>query len=259
MVLDQLQQTNAAGVELQPWLYSFLIHALCDFEEFDAILEILQSYDRPEVFVSPILWMQMLDCASRALHHPLTALIVNRRVRTFYTNPPVGVCTNILDTAARHGDAQLATTVFEIMTRRSGNAVKRYHYEALVDTYARADDLKSAISILTIMIEAQYDLTPTSTRSLFKILCQKPNQVTLASECFKQLLNEGRSIPIQAVNIILEVHDFHNAHESVIMFDYTMTKADPNYSPNEVTETFLDRAWNAINAHSPQVAAPPIS
>ena len=204
MALDRLGDGRRSGIMIQPWLYSLVLHTLCDIEEFDEMLELIKRHNNPEDFISPIQWLEMLDCASHALHYDLTAFIFERRIQTQYTNPSVGICTNIMYTAARHGDVRIAVSTFQSLSSRSGCAVQRHHYEALVDTYIANNDLKSALSVLSTMEAARLGMDLVYARAFARAICRIPDQVSEGDFYIAELRNEGRLVPILAMNAIRE-------------------------------------------------------
>lgn len=205
MALEKFQDARDAGVEMQDWLYDIIIYNLSAIEEFDEILQLLQyRQSTGKMTISPTLWFHLLDCASQAMHHPLTSFVFNARVKNSYLNPSVGMCTNILATAARCGDVSLATSTFDILSRRSGNPIRSFHYETLTETYLVAGDLSAALSILTTMEKVGIHVSRASTQFLHSHLLEDPLRIKDAEMTLCKLTDEGRTIPVPLLNTILE-------------------------------------------------------
>lgn len=190
------------------WLWDMAVYMLCDAGEIDEAYRIMRSrYDSSEVTLSRTLWSYLLDKASRARHHDATILVWNSQVNQNYLNPSSGVCLNVLATAARVGDAVLATEVFAHLSKR-GTAFQPIHYELLIQTYLSADppDLERAISILTIMPMEKLEPTDIETRPLFLYLRDKPDLLKPALATLRSLHEQDRKIPIAVLNLLIECH-----------------------------------------------------
>ena len=216
VALDTIEQMYKEGFQVDPWLYDMMIYNLCTAEEFDAALDLMQHrVSSGERNISATLWYHLLDSASRALHHPATLFVYRARVEPSYLNPAAGICINILNTAARHGDTYLATSVFRLLGCRSGNAVQLHHYEALLETYIAANDLRMALALLTTMTATGHTPSESSTRPIYAFLKKSPNLPTKALCILEDLREQDRQIPIQALNVIMQAsiwhHDFHAA------------------------------------------------
>ncbi len=230
------------GTRIESWLYDMMIYTLCSAEEFDSAL-ILMEYrvSDGELTISATLWYHLLDTASRALHHAATLFAYRARVETFYLNPPAGFCINILSTAARHGDTYLATSVLRILGRRSGNPIQLHHYEALLDTYMADNDLPTALNLLTIMTAAGQPPTEASTRSIYAHLRQAPNRPAKAITMLKDLHEQDRQIPIQAVNVVMQASILHRDLPSALNLYKTLHSITSNLQPDTATFNILFR------------------
>lgn len=215
--LESLEHMQKEGIKVQAWLYDMMIYALCSAEEFDEALRLMQyRLAAGELLISGTVWFHLLDTASRALHFQATLVAYNARVETNYLNPPSGVCLNVLSTATRHGNTRLATSVLRVLSKRSGNPIQLHHYEALLETYVRNDDLYTAFTILTTMATAGFAPCEGSTRPIFAHLRQSPRLPGIAQKILKDLKGNHRQIPIQAVNVVIEAHVFHQDLDSAL-------------------------------------------
>jgi pentatricopeptide repeat protein len=130
-----------------------------------------------------------------------------KRVETNFINPSDGICINVLNTAARHGDFVLATDVFRVLGNRSVR-FEIHHYEALLEAYTEGGDIRSALTVLCVMADAGIEPSDASTRAIYKYLCEQPGSSKQAFEILHLLRKDGRSIPISAINCVLEASAF---------------------------------------------------
>ena len=210
LALDTLDQMHREDVKVDSWLYDLVIYVLCSAEEFDTAINLMQQrISLGELYISASLWYYVLDTASRTLHHRATLFAYRARVESSYLNPPSGICINILSTAARHGDIYLATSVLRILGRRSGHPIQLHHYEALLETYVTAKDIRTSFTLLTIMSAAGYPPTEGSTRPIFAHLSQSPSLAAKAVSILEELREQDRQISIPAVNVIMEAYIYH--------------------------------------------------
>lgn len=242
VALNTLELMQQEDIKVQPWLYDLMIHALCSAEEFDEVLRLLDHrLSSGELQISATLWSHILDTASRSLHHRLTVFAYDARVETSYLNPSSGVCINILSTAARHGDVPLATSVLRKLSLRSGNPIQLHHYDALLETYIAANDLYTALTLLSTMTSAGHAPTEASTRPIFTYLRQSPQLPVTALKHLYELRDQGRQIPIQTINVLLETYVFHRNISSAIELYNSMHALSPDVNPDTATFNVLLR------------------
>lgn len=190
--------------KIKPWLYDMIVYTLCDIEEFDEALKIMRyRVSSGELLISGTLWFYLLDTASRALHHGATLYAWCTRVETSFLNPPSGVCINVLSTAARWGDFALATDVFRILGNRS-ETPRLYHYESLLEACLASSDLKTAFTILSVMISSGVPPSEPSTRPIYLHLRQNASLPATALSILHNLHESNRPICAPAINVIIE-------------------------------------------------------
>ena len=216
LAIDAVQHLQKEGIDIQPWLYDIILYNLCDLEEFDEVLKIIQHrVSSGELTISAAVWFYFLDTASRALHHPATIYVWNKRVEPGYLNPPSGVCTNVLSTAARYGDFRLATDVFRVLGNR-GQTFRMHHYESLLEAYLAAADLKTALGVLCVMTSSGYPPTESSTRPVLAYLKQSPSFPIAAVLILCDLRDADRPISVPVINVIIEAFVFHEDTASAL-------------------------------------------
>lgn len=239
IALETLSHMHKQGIKIHPSLYDMMIYTLCSTEEFDEALRLMeQRLSDGELLISASLWLNILDTASRALHHAATSFAYRARVQTGYLNPPSGICTNVLSTAARHGDVFLATSVLRVLSRRSGSPIQRHHYEALLETYIAASDLQKAFALLSTMQTAGHPPTEASTRPIYTHLRQSPKLPSLAARILTSLKEEDRPVPIAAINVVIESHIAHHDLASAL---HLYKKTSTNPAPDTATFNALLR------------------
>ena len=242
LALDALDQMHKEHIKIHSWLYDLVIYTLCSAEEFDSAINLMQRrISLGELYISASLWYYLLDTASRALHHRGTLFAYKARVESSYLNPPSGMCINILSTAARHGDIYLATSVLRTLGRRSGNPIQLHHYEALLETYMTAKDLRTSFTLLTIMSAAGHPPTEASTRPIFTHLSQSPTLAATAVSVLEELREQDRPLPIQAVNVVMEAYISHRDLASALSTYKTLFKFGDSLNPNTATFNLLLR------------------
>ena len=240
--LHALEKMQKEGVTPYPWLYDTMIYILCSAEEFDEALRLLEHcIESDDLSISPTLWSYALDSASRALHYPLTLFAFNARVKTSYLNPSSGVCTNILSTATRQGDTHLATSILHVLSRRTGSPVQRHHYEALLETYVASKDLRTAFTLLVTMEKAGFTPTEASTRPIFTYLRQPRESPEKAREILYSLRDEGVTILIQAVNVLIESYIYHQNLSAALELYKSMQTLSCELGPDTATFNALLR------------------
>jgi pentatricopeptide repeat protein len=143
------------------------------------------------------------------------------------------MCTNILNTAARHKDPRLATDVVRVLTSRSSK-LDVHHYEALISAYANSFDLKTALQILSIMKKARLEPTEATTRPIFESLSKVEKLPSQAFKILRSLPNHGQDIPTAAVNVMIEVCIAHGDLKEAIKQYKTLHEICPS-GPNTAT------------------------
>jgi len=216
------------------WLKDMFIYHLCDLGELDQALKMVQ--DRAaigEVNISPSVWFYFFDHACSELHVsncglnipmgcPLTMstqydaihFIWRQRIERNHLNPSSGQCLQALIVCARTGNVQIATDVFRILSQR-GIPFKPHHYELLVAAQVQAGDIRTALTVVSIMHAVNMKPNMASLSPLLLYLRDDPDRSAEAFKILKDLCEE-RQVPTVAVNCILSSLVRHNKHEDVI-------------------------------------------
>ncbi|KAK3698942.1 hypothetical protein LTR37_016729 [Vermiconidia calcicola] len=206
--VERLDVMRREGMRIQGWLLDMAVYILCEASEISEAYRIMRHrVDTGELNLSRGLWLFFLDKASDARHHAATTLAWNAQVNQNFINPSSGICLNVLATASQAADAVMATDVFTNLSRR-GTTFKPIHYELLINTYLSQDepDIQRALSILTIMALEKLEPTPAETRSLYMYMRDIPGLLPQALSVLHELHEQGRRIPIAALNLLIECY-----------------------------------------------------
>ncbi|KAI6822362.1 hypothetical protein KC365_g9801 [Hortaea werneckii] len=241
--LERIEGMRQNSVPVHGWLLDMAVYMLCNIGEIDEAYQImLVRHDSGEANLSRTLWHTLLDTGSSYRHHASTSLVWSTQVDPGYINPSSGICLNVLTTASKAGDAVLATDVFSHLSKR-GTQFQRIHYQLLIECYlASSDDMKRALSILTIMALERIEPSIFETRALFALLRNDSRLTAEAFDTLRELHNQDRKIPIAALNLIIECYvQQRNLSEAMKVYKLIHTFLPPGDSARKSfanTETF---------------------
>ncbi len=228
---NRLDAMRRDGMHIHVWLLDMAVFMHCtEFEIGEAYRVMRQRVDDNEPNISRSLWLYFLDKASEARHHPAVSLAWTDQVQHQYINPSSGICLNILATAAKAADANLATEVFAMLSQR-GVAFQPIHYEILINTYLATDppDFQRALTVLTIMALEKVEPSVTETRSLYLYMKDKPDLIPQAIQILRDLHSQDRKIPISALNLLIECYvDQGNLKDAMTLYKQIHTFAPIN-------------------------------
>ncbi|KAK3487716.1 uncharacterized protein B0T23DRAFT_212797 [Neurospora hispaniola] len=207
--LDLLDELVYSDQLVPAWVFEIFIYTLARRGFVEEAVRVMQvrlkarNQNTPSRALPLGTWYFLLDECSRALHHEGTKLVWDHLVQKRLVNPPDGVVINVLNTASRHQDADLATRAIELLAER-GVRLGLHHYEALVECYAYNGDLLNALQVLGIMEGADISPGAASTRSIFLLFRRSPELLDGVKEMMENLKAAGYKIPIAALNVVLE-------------------------------------------------------
>ena len=203
LALDKLEEMTAQGDHVPPWVLDVFIYTFATLGFHDEALKIVSHrLLRENDNISPYVWYFLLDSCGRAHHHAGVKHIWARMVQPRLLNPSDAMCLDVLNTAARTGDAALASMAMDHMAAR-GARLGLHHFEALLDAYAAANDIPNALQALCIMHAAGIEPGAGSTRAVFLALKRAPELNEPALQCLYEL-RQRYSVPIAAVNVVIE-------------------------------------------------------
>ncbi|RKU46825.1 hypothetical protein DL546_007836 [Coniochaeta pulveracea] len=217
MALGRLEEMVEEKLEVPPWVTDLFVVVLAQQGAVDEALTLLhrrldgEAEGKPSVSLS--IWYLLLDEASKRSHYKGTRLVWDHMVAPKTIVPSDGACLNVLNTASRHGDTQLATDVIQILSARNVK-LGIHHYEALVDCHANCGSIENALRALCIMANAGVAPENASTRSIYLAFERNQELVRVAADALRHL-REEHILPLPALNVVIQglclIGDHHAA------------------------------------------------
>ncbi|KAL4918192.1 hypothetical protein BDW62DRAFT_201058 [Aspergillus aurantiobrunneus] len=206
LALDHIAHMERKDIVVQEWLHSLLIYYLCEFKEFDPILELMDSRLSRGYDVTKQLWTHVLTAATHSYHHGLTRFIWDRIVARGVTPPDRRLCTRILKVAGRTGDTELTTSVKQ-MLRHHQSTLSRHEYERLCEARIKSGDMYGAFETLCEMQEARHTggVQRMSTQPILTDCLQKKTPARDVWNILKDLKSAGKNIPLACARVVFEL------------------------------------------------------
>lgn len=207
MMRDAEEKRGDLSAQVPYWVMEIFIFVLgrrgfLD-EAYGLLLHQLGSREVGVDRISLNLWHFVLEECSKKMHYQGTKTAWDEIVETGILNPSDGLASNVLNTAARHGDSALAMQAIQKLSAKKVklNAV---HYEALLEAYAQQGDLAQALEVLCIMAETGIQAELASTRPIYRLLTMHPDLGASCMDILSELKAKGHQIPSSALNVVLE-------------------------------------------------------
>ena len=201
------------------WLYDIFLVVFGQEGFLDEALQILEhrkhAKGSDDSFRSLLLYF--LDLFSKSFHYNGTAFVWDSAVKNRLLNPSNTMIENSLATAARHGDAKLATEALDILCARG--RVTKYHYEGVLDAFAGNGDMAGALKLLTIMDRSLIKLDRGSTRTIFQAMQNDSQLINEAMQAMKDMHKET-PVHIEAIRVTLEALVRSDLEESTLRSFY---------------------------------------
>ncbi|KAF1937358.1 hypothetical protein EJ02DRAFT_357039 [Clathrospora elynae] len=249
--LETLEEMVRHKARVEGWLFDQAMWMLLEFGEVEEAFYVLSLKAGVHstgnaigtVKLSDALWGALLDAAAQRHLHEAASMVWTTQVLPGYLKPGTGTCLSVLALASRHGDVQLATDVFRLLTERE-TTFTTYHYELLITTYLKANDLSAALSVILIMVDANLKVDAGTCHPLYWHLCtEKEGQDSRPMQAFS-LLQEfetaGRKVPTAAVNACIQASIAMNRLEEAIEI-YKALHSVSHAGPNTNTFNILFR------------------
>ncbi|KAJ5974486.1 hypothetical protein N7481_011696 [Penicillium waksmanii] len=204
--LEQLEAMERKNIPIENWLHSLIIYILCDYKEFEEISRLVRRRVEQGHDLTPHLLSHVLEKASEDRHHGLTHYIWERKVNLGYLHPSEDTCSRTLSTAAKYGDPQLAQAVFHYI-RKAHLAPKSDDYHQLIRSYLASGsegDLLAGFQELCTVHEAGLKPLHSTMKALYQHFIRHKIDGWEAWQMLKRLKDSERSIPIDAVELILQ-------------------------------------------------------
>lgn len=207
LAVDKFQEMILEKVDIPLWVFDIFIFELGKQGFLEEAIDLMRQRPPPPDDAPSIpaddLWYFLLDRSSQDLRYEDTKLLWDLTVERNTLTPSDGMLTNILNTAARHGDAALATQAIQLLSDRL-RKLSLHHYEALIDCYVHAGDAPNAVNVLFIMSAAGVPPVTASTRTLYLLLKTSPDLLEPAIAVLSAPENHG-NIPAPALDLVLEI------------------------------------------------------
>ena len=185
------------------WVYDVFIMVFGKLGFLDEMLLLLyrrKNMESTDKAMASLLY-HVLDVSSQGFHYPGTLFAWNTVVRNSLFQPPDGIVENVLATAARHGDATLATEALDKIAQRT--RVLAHHYEAVVEAFARSGDVAGAFRTLCIMKQNGIRIVRANTRVVYEALRQHAKLVEDAESTLRDMAAD-QELPVAAVGVVVE-------------------------------------------------------
>jgi hypothetical protein len=198
--LTQMQRDHAS---IDVWVYDIFVLVFGRLGYLDEMLQVLIDRKRANELDMSFynLAYYVLDICSNACHYHGTDYAWNAVVRSGLMKPSDGILENVLVTASRNGDFDLATEVFSMIENRG--RVHGHHYDAMVEVLSKCNDLGGAIQMLRIMERSIPYLNHGHGRPIYLLLCQEPQLLDKAPEILRSLATE-EPVPHVALAAVIE-------------------------------------------------------
>lgn len=208
MALDKLEELHKTGIAIPIWLYDIYIYTLGEIGVHEEALMIMQHrMQRSSASIPHNIWYFLLETFSRDGFYHGIKYLWNRVVVSGKVAPSDGATTNILNTASRNADADLAMQVVKYLSNR-GVKLGMHHFEALLEIQAGNNDLERAFSTMCLMSKADLHPDRSSARSILAHLQSSPEQIDEALAML-HTLKKSFDVPIAAFNVVLEATLLH--------------------------------------------------
>ncbi|RFU79305.1 pentatricopeptide repeat [Trichoderma arundinaceum] len=215
----RLTEMIEQGAKIDPWVYDIFILVFGKLGFLDEMLQLL--YRRKSIGGSSdalviSLTYYALDMCSQAYHHAGTLFGWLSVVQNHLVQPSDGIIENVLGTAARNADAQLATEALGMMSERT--RAQTHHYEAVVEAFAGSGDLAEAIRTLCIMRENGIRISRGHTRTIHKVLRSRPELLAGAEAAVREAAR-ARPVPRAAATVVVEsIAEAHGSEKALFLY-----------------------------------------
>ncbi|KFA49541.1 hypothetical protein S40293_02829 [Stachybotrys chartarum IBT 40293] len=204
LAYTRLAQMADEGAQIDVWVYDVFILVFGQLGFLDEMLALLHQRRRVEDSddASKSLLYFVLDVSSHKFHYIGTVIGWNCIVRNLFVRPADGIVENVLGTAARYGDTDLATECLQMISERT--RLQAHHYEAVAEAFCRSGDVAGALRIFTIMSQNSIRVSRRNTRMIHQMLKDQPRRVAEAKMALEQMYRD-QPVPLAVVGALIEV------------------------------------------------------
>ncbi|WQF86064.1 Putative tetratricopeptide-like helical domain superfamily [Colletotrichum destructivum] len=254
MALDALESLMDKQVAIPSWVYDIFMFVFAQHGFVDEAIKLAHGKVHTGSEVKLAVWYMLLDTCALAYHYEGTKYIWGRLLDTDREHLSDGVLLNVMNTATRQHDFELATSAARLVTQR-GSKLFAHHYEALIECYGGAGDMTSALRVLCIMFRAISVAPYASTRSIYSWIKKHPESIDSALQTLTELVPNYK-VPIAALNVLIEVAvDCHGYAKALEIYKnaHKYTEA----APNHVTIRYVLQACDDLESLKALVAENP--
>lgn len=212
---DMIEQ----GARVDPWVYDIFILVFGKLGFLDEMLQLLYRRKDGQAGTNSImtnLLYHTLDVCSQAYHHAGTVFAWNSLVRNSVMQPSDGIIENVMGTAARNCDAQLASEALDLISSRT--RAQAHHYETVVEAFAGSGDMMAAFRIMCIMKQNGVRVTRANTRTIYKAMKRRMALIEEAENAVRNMHRE-HSVPQAVISVIIETKaEAHGSEAALALY-----------------------------------------
>ncbi|CAG7564167.1 unnamed protein product [Fusarium equiseti] len=232
LAMDKLTELLEGPKQVDLWVYDIFILELGRMGFTDEMFRLLKKRKHAKGTDAPFrnIELMALDIFSQTFHHEGTKFLWDEVVRTEIHNPSNGTLENILATAARHGDTQLASQALAILSSRG--KLSQHHHDAIIETYANAEDVEGAFTTLKLLQTAGWLEDEATTRPIYRALLKNKDLIDTAASTIETMHTESL-VPLDVVMVTAEAMAKTRTSEAAMPLfrnAYTLSGRSPRFS-----------------------------
>ncbi|KAI8141759.1 hypothetical protein BJV82DRAFT_670277 [Fennellomyces sp. T-0311] len=203
--MDILEQMKAENIVPNETCYTMVIGLCHHIHDSESGFKLLKEAEETGMVASsnPRMYLDVLRTAAFNDAYDQAAYCWQKAVNTYGMRPDEGTCLSVLRTAAKSGDAKLATDVIRQLST-SGFPYKEHYFAPLMEAFVVKNDLKSAFNVLDIMRVSGVAPTSRTTLPIRRLLNNNIQAIDDAYYVLEELKKEGRNVDTTAFNAVIE-------------------------------------------------------
>lgn len=198
-----LLELHKSATRPASWVYDIFI---VEFGAQGCLDELLELLNARKALAEDDVYAQLayytLDVCSARYHQNGTSKTWGEIDETTRNLLPDGILENIMGTAARHGDAELATAILDIISKRQ--RVHGYQYEMVAEAQLQNGDLIDAMRVYSVMQESDHVVTKSAVARFRQLILADTANLATAEAALDEL-RTVRPVPRAMVEAIIEV------------------------------------------------------
>jgi hypothetical protein len=203
LALDKLEEMLRLRLRVPGWVFDIFIFAFVQEGFIDEALRIINHRTlRDDDEVQLEIWHLLLSECSQRYHYEGVKFVWARVVKNELLTPSDNIFSNVLNTAARYHDSELASDVLLRMAQQ-GRKLDNRHFEAMIDSHANGQNIQNALEAVCVMAKAGVTPGRVATRSIFLAMKRSPALLDAAAAALLDL-RRRYDVPIAAVNVVIE-------------------------------------------------------